>query len=152
MYGRRPLTKLETGLYAGLAAIFITVFARQMLGYMELAERAAMQATLMNTVTAINIRLAGETLNQRRNNADWTQSNPFYLARMSPANFVGELNESPSSSGSWRYDSENGELVYTPRLHFKLQTSSGRASLRFRLVVLPAGAYNLVPVTPYQWE
>jgi len=152
MYGRRPLTRLETGLYAGFTAIIIAVFARQMLEYMELAERAAMQATLMNAVSAINVRLIGDSLSQRRDESDWTRRNPFDIARMSPVNFGGELDGSPPPSGSWRYDSQNAELIYTPRLHFNLQTSNGQTSLRFRLVALPNGVYNLVATTPYQWE
>jgi hypothetical protein len=152
MYGRRPLTKVEAGLFAGLVAIFIVLFARQMLEYMEIAERATMEATLVNTMSAINVRLLQDIASQRNGASDWTRQNPFDLARMAPANFAGELRESAPASGSWGYDSASAELIYTPRLHFKLQTSNGEASLRFRLVERPTGGYNLAPTTPYRWE
>ncbi len=152
MYGRRSLTRLEAGLFAGLVAIFVAVFIRQALEYMELAEHAAMEATLMNAVSAINVRLVEDTLTQRKGGTDWTRRNPFELARMAPANFSGEVDASPPTTGSWRFDSERSELVYTPRLHFKLQTSNGQAILRFRLVGQPTGGYGLAPVTPFRWE
>lgn len=152
MYGRRPLTKLEAGLFAGLVGIFIAVFARQALEYMELAERATMEATLMNAVSAINVRLVEDTLTRRRDDSDWTRRNPFELARMAPANFAREPDASPPATGSWRFDRERAELVYTPRLHFRLQTSDGQATLRFHLLALPTGSYGLVPVAPFRWE
>jgi hypothetical protein len=152
MYGRRPLTKLEAGLFAGFVGILLTVFARQALDYMELAERAAMEATLVNAVTAINLRLVEDTLNRRKDDSDWTRRNPFELARMAPANLATKSNDSTSASGYWRYDSTTAELVYTPRLHFRLQTSNGQASLRFRLIARPVGGYNLVPISPYRWD
>jgi len=152
MYGRRPLTRLEAGLFAGLVAIFIAVFARQMLEYMELAERAAMEATLLNAVAGINTRRVQDLLSPRSGGTDWKGRNPFELARMAPVNFAGELDGPLPPSGSWGYDRANEELIYAPRLHFKLSTSNGSAALRFRLSLGPGGAYQLLPSTPYQWE
>lgn len=152
MYGRRPLTRLEAGLFAGLVAIFIAIFVRQMLEYMELAERAAMEATLLNAVSGINTRRAEDLLAPRNAVADWKRRNPFELARMAPANFAGELDGLLPPSGSWGYDSSNGELIYAPRLHFKLNTPNGSAVLRFHLTATAGGGYMLVPNTPYRWE
>jgi hypothetical protein len=152
MYGRRPLTRLEAGLFAGLVGVFIVLFARQALDYMEIAERAAMEATLINTMSAINIRLIQDIASQRQGARDWTRRNPFELARMAPANFAGDLDDSPPASGSWGYDRASAELIYTPRLRFRLQTSNGEARLRFRLVERPTGGYSLAPITPYRWE
>jgi hypothetical protein len=83
---------------------------------------------------------------------DWKGRNPFELARMAPVNFAGELDGSLPPSGSWGYDNANGELIYVPRLHFKLITQNGIAVLRFRLLVGLGGAYQLVPSWPYRWE
>jgi hypothetical protein len=152
VYGRRPLTKLEAGLFAGLVGIFLVFFAWQALEYMELAERATMEATLMNTASAINTRLAQETLDRQKGAADWARRNPFEIARVHPPNYAGEIGGAAALSGSWRYDSARAELIYTPRLHFRLQISNGEAALRFRLMVQGTGGYNLLPVTPYRWE
>jgi hypothetical protein len=151
LYGRRPLTKLERGLYAALAAIFITIFASELLDYMELAERAAMEATLMNAVAAINVQAARDTLTSPKPGIDRSR-NPFEMAGMAPMNFAGELHGSLPPAGSWGYDRASGELVYAPRLHFKLHTSNDESVLRFRLEPGPGAIQRVVPRAPYRWE
>lgn len=151
MYGRRPLTKLEAGLYAALLGVCVAIFARQMLGYMELAERAAMQATLINTTSAINVRLAQTLYDKNADTVDWTRRNPFELAGMSPPNFTGDVDPASLESGYWAYDSTHAELVYLPRLRFTLQTSDSQQMLRFRLVRGQVG-YVLQSSAPFTWE
>jgi hypothetical protein len=150
LYGRRPLTKLERGLYAALAAIFIAIFASELLDYMELAERAAMEATLMNAVAAINVQTARDMLGSPKRDSDRTR-NPFEFAGMAPANFAGELHGSLPPAGSWGYDSASAELIYAPRLHFKLHTSNGQPVLRFRVESGPGAVKRVVPIAPYEW-
>lgn len=151
MYGRRPLTKLEASLYAGLLGIFVALFAQQMLGYLEIAERAAMQATLINTTSAINVRLAQTLRTQRSDTADWSRRNPFELAGMSPPNFARDADLGSLESGHWAYDAAAGELLYLPRLRFGLSTSDGQRVLRFRLVRGQVG-YVLQPSARFSWE
>jgi hypothetical protein len=151
MYGRRPLTRLEAALYAALLGIFVAIFAQQMLGTMELAERAAMQATLINTTSAINVRLAQTLSGRRADPADWSRRNPFELAGMSPPNFAHDADLASLESGQWAYDPAQAELIYRPRLRFSLKTSDGQQALRFRLVLGPVG-YSLQPRAPFTWE
>ena len=157
MFGRRPLSRLEMGLYTGIVAILIAVFARQALDYMEIAERATMQATLSNAVAAINFRLSYNILTGGGpQDADWGTRNPFEIARMSPPNFAGDLEPSrivSLSSGTWAFDTASSELVYLPRLSARLQMESGDGPIRFRLK-RQSGAigYMLVPTIPYRWE
>jgi len=150
MYGRRPLTKLEAALYAGLLGILVALFAQQMLGYLEIAERAAMQATLINTTSAINVRLA-QALAQRSDAVDWSHRNPFELAGMSPPNFARDADLGSLESGHWAYNAAAGELLYLPRLRFGLWTSDGQRVLRFRLVRGQIG-YVLQPSARFTWE
>lgn len=157
MYGRRPLTRLESALYAGIAAILVGVFCRQMLYYMEVAERIAMEATVNQLISAINTRLAYEVMRGEVGNVPaWVRRNPFELARASPANFRGELGASPPGAlerGFWAFESSRAELVYFPRLHLDLQTDDPDAALRFKAVVPPdAMGYRLVLTSPYRWE
>lgn len=157
MYGRRPLTKLESGLYAAIVAILLAVFARQALDYMEIAERATMQATLSNAASAINFRLGYNILmGGSPRDADWATRNPFEIARMSPPNFAGEVESSQIvslGSGSWAFDTATAELVYLPRLSARLETANKDGVLRFRLErQTGAVGYVLVPTTPYRWE
>lgn len=150
MYGRRPLTKLEAGIYAALVGIFLAVFASQMLDYMEIAERAAMQATLINTASAINVRLAA-SLRDHASPPDWSGRNPFELAGMFPANFERDAIPAFLESGRWTYDPDRAELAYMPRLRSTLVVPEGERALRFRLVRNSAG-YLLEPTVRFTWE
>ena len=151
LYGQRPLTKLERALYAALVGVVITVFASELLDYMELAERAAMEATLMNVVAAINVRAAGDTLAMAKPEGERTR-NPFDLARVAPPNFAGELDGSLPAAGSWAYDGASDELVYVPRLHLRLHTANGQPVLRFRLEPDRGPFQRLAPVVRYRWD
>lgn len=151
LYGRRPLTKLERALYAAIAGVVFAIFASELLDYMELAERTAMQATLMNAIAAINVRAARDALTSPPAQSARTR-NPFQLAGATPANFAGELDGSLPPAGSWGYDRASDELVYAPRLHLRLHTSNGEPVLRFRLESERGPLQRLAPVTPYRWE
>ena len=151
MYWRRPLTRVEVGLYVGLVGIFVVVFARSMLGYMEVAERAAMQATLINTTAAINVRLYANLVGQRDSFGDWKRRNPFEIAGATPPNFSGETDPARLASGQWGFDAQRAELVYRPRLGMSLHTRDGDGALRFRLVRGVVG-YSLEPSAPFVWK
>jgi hypothetical protein len=62
MFGRRPLTRLEIGLYVAIAAIVATLLLDQLLDAMEIAERSAMEETVSRVNSALNLRLAYEML------------------------------------------------------------------------------------------
>ena len=150
MYGQRPLTKLEAAIFAALVGVFLVVFSRQMLGYMEIAERAAMQATLINTTAAINVRLAAAYRDQSAP-TDWSGRNQFELAGAFPPNFIRDVDPAFLESGQWTYDPIRAEVVYSPRLRSTLQVADGERILRFRLVRGAAG-YLLNPNAPFTWE
>jgi len=157
IYGRRPLSLLEAGLYAGFAAILLTFVSIHLLEIMEMAERLAVEATLSQVVSGVSSRLAVDAL--RGGAADpaaLARRNPFDLAGMSVPNFVGEIGGRESaalSKGSWAFDAERAELVYLPRLSSGLHTSDPEGALRFRAVVGPRGlSYTLAPTNPYRWE
>ena len=157
IYGHRPLTRLEAALYGGIAAVLIAVMAHRLLDVMELAERSAMQATVNQVNAAVTTRLAYEVMRgEVRNVPAWARRNPFELARMSPSNFLGEVESTKPGSlerGSWAFDPSRAELVYLPRLRTGLHTTDPEGALRFRSIVSPNGmGYMLVPASPYRWE
>ncbi len=157
IYGRRPLTKLEAALYAGIAAILLAVFASRVLDYMEIAERSAMQATISNLIAAINTRLAYDVMRGEVGNVSaWARRNPFELAKVSSSNFSREVDASTPGSlerGKWAYDVSRAELVYLPRLRRGLETTDPDGILRFRAVIDSRGfGYALVPVPMYRWN
>lgn len=157
IYGRRPLSKLEAGLYGGIAALLIAFLVDRTLEYMELAERSAMERTVINVNRGINIRLAYEMLQGRLIDVRGALArNPFELAGINQPNFLGEQ-DLPSlvslPTRSWVYDRTRRELIYLPRLHRGLQTAEPEPVIRFRLAPNPQGAlYLLVPISEYSWQ
>lgn len=135
---RRPLTRLELGAVAAALGIALVVFADRALDVMELAERTAMEATLSNVTSAINVQLVRAVLKGEK--PEVQQHNPFDLAGV------------PPPSRSWSYDVEQKELVYRPSLRRHLHTDEPGGQLRFRLAPHRAGlGYQFVPVAGFQW-
>lgn len=155
IYGRRPLTRLEAGIYGAIVAILVTVFATRMLSYMEAAERARMEVTVTQLMSAASVRRAyGVMRGQAEDVASWTKRNPFELAGFPAPNFSGEidpLQPKPLERGWWAFDPARGELIYLPRLRSGLETSDPDGALRFR-VEISGMRYMLVPTPPYRWQ
>ena len=154
MYGRRPLTRLEGALYGIVGAILLAVFAERLLAYMELAEKTAMEATVSNLTSAINVRVALEMVHGHAPPAGrWAGRNPFQIAGASGvARPLGSQAVADLDRPSWTYDAERGEIIYLPRLYRGLHTQDPHGALRFRLVAQPAGlGYRLVSTSGYEW-
>lgn len=135
---RRPLSRFELGVAAAALGIALVIFADRALDVMELAERTAMEATLSNVTSAINVQLVRAVLRGER--PDLQQQNPFDLAGV------------PPPSQNWSYDTEQKELVYRPSLRRRLHTDEPGGLLRFRLMPRRAGlGYQFVPVGGFQW-
>jgi hypothetical protein len=157
IYGRRPLTRLEAGLYGGIAAILIAIFAGYVLDFMETAERVGMELTLSHLISGVNTRVAYDMLlGKTPEDLAGTRSNPFELARMTPTNFLGSGNSSSIGSlerGSWFYDVTREELVYLPRLRWGLETGASDKALRWHFARRNDGpGYVLILTTPYRWQ
>jgi hypothetical protein len=157
IYGRRPLTRLEIGLYAVVVGIAVAVFLDRLLATMELAERAAMEETVSRINSSLSLRIAAEMLEGRSSRVqDSLQRNPFELAKLSQANYRGEVERFDPTridSGSWVYDQNRHELLYWPRLSRGLTTEDNSGTVRFKLVAGAAGTrYMLVPTYKYAWQ
>jgi hypothetical protein len=156
MYGRRPLTRLEGALYGIVGAILLALFAERLLSYMELAEKAAMQATVSNLTFAINARVALEMVSGHAPPPGrWSGRNPFEIAGPSSgmARPLGSQTIADLERPSWTYDGERGEVIYLPRLYRGLQTQDPDGALRFRLLAHTAGfGYRLVSTSGYEWD
>lgn len=116
MYWRRRLTRLEAGLYAAVVGILIAVFLERALYYMELAERAAVEATIHRLNSAIRLKIAYDMLRGRLPPPDdFKFMNALELASAMPPTF----HKGPASSiasGEWAFDPRPGVVVYRPRL------------------------------------
>lgn len=87
-----------------------------MLGYIEMAERSAMENTVMNLRSALRLRLAEVLVHgDAREGVRLARDNPMNWLQESPPNYAGEF-EDPEPGvialGKWYYDRKNRELVY----------------------------------------
>ena len=155
IYWRRPLTRLELALYAGLVGIAAVFFVDRLLDYLELAERSSMEMTVARVNSAINVQLASEMLSGRLIYVEPAlRRNPFELAKMPQTNYLGELDGPDLSAldrGNWLFDRPRGELVYLPRLQRGLRTPAD-GTIRFHLVRRGGSTYMLVPTSEYIWR
>jgi hypothetical protein len=157
MYWRRRLTRLEAAIYASLAAIFLAAMADRLVYVMELAERAAMETTIIRVNAALNTRLAYElVLGKNPDVSAWLRRNPFELADAWPPNFIRGADTSNLGAlerGSWSYDQTHAELIYLPRLRFRLSVADPAGALRFRLMRKTADQpYALVATSFFSWD
>lgn len=156
MYWRRRLTRLEAAIYGILAAILLAAMADRLLYLMELAERTAMETTIIRVNAALNTRLAYELILGKHPDANaWLRGNPFELAEAWPANFLRGADTSDLGSlerGTWSFDQARSELIYLPRLRIRLKVEDPEGALRFRLVRRPTDQmYMLVATSPFTW-
>ena len=155
MYGRRRLTRVEMAVYAFIVAALIAVFSSYILDYMEMAEKAAMETTVANVTSAINVRYALLVMSGRQSDSSqWFRGNPFELAGVSPPNYRGVFGAAATEATvrpAWLFDAVNAELVYLPRLYSHLDDGEA-AELRFRLEPSASGfGFVLRPARPYRW-
>ena len=139
-----------------MIAVVLAVFLERLLYYMELAERTAMEVTVSNVNSAINVRRALDMLARRgTNDPSAPPRNPFALAEMSPANFIGEVDSPHLASlerGQWVFDRTRKELIYLPRLRRGLDTADPDSAIRFRFEPRGHAVSMLVPTTKYTWN
>jgi hypothetical protein len=157
IYWRRPLTRLECALSAGLVGVLITVFLERALVYMELAERTAMEVTVQHVNAALQIQRAAEMLQGHAiDRPKALQRHPFEVARMRVVNLhpdVADRDElAELERGYWVFERSTKELIYLPQLHRRLQTEEAQAVLRFHLVGGGSAPYVLVPASKYSWD
>jgi len=162
--GSRGFTVLEMVvvlIVVGLAGI---IAANRFLYYQELAEKAAMDATLASFKMGLQIRSAELAIsNNQSQSGGLARENPVRWLAEPPANYAGEYPERPQS-GQWYFDPKDAALVYIPNNSRYLQLSNGgNKELRFRVrinydvvptpaggVRMPAGI-SIVASPEYRW-
>jgi len=158
-------TLFELVIVIVIVSVLATVFARRLTIYQELAEKAAMDATLNIIKTALQIRLANLIIDNRQSETDELErTNPIQWLAEKPSNYIG-LYRAPTETGSWYYDERRLELVYVPRSaeHLKIEKTGDEREIRFRIRLIidhleTAGVrvnsvtgVALIPVRPYRW-
>lgn len=144
-----------------------------MLHYIEVAEKGAMENTVINMQSALRLRLAEVLIHDDVNEAvRLAQDNPINWLQEAPPNYAGEFNTPQFDSlplGKWYYDRKNLELVYlvdsgrefTPdkegfkRVRWRINSpflSKAIKENRQLSVNDAVGGISLVLVEPYKWE
>lgn len=137
-FGRQfGITALELALAIGVIASFAAFLLIGLLRAEEMGERTAVQMTIMNFRSALRLRMAHYIISGQEaeipklvgaNPAGWMQPPPGYLGE-----FKG-VKASDMKQGTWYFDGDRRELVYSPRLDSALDPSSGgRPALRWRV-------------------
>ena len=157
----RQRSHLETALYAVIAGTLAALLLYRLLQLSEVAEKAAMEATVARLQSALYMRAAKAVLSGRSGaTLAWQDRNPLALAHAVLPNYLGEFDHPDLASlepGNWLYDRSRHELVYLVRRarHFS-GGSDPVPAIRFRLRLErgASGAYLPVllhPAAPYEW-
>jgi hypothetical protein len=135
----RQRNYFQAALYVAIVGILAAVLLERLLTYAEIAERAAMDATVSRLNAALYTRIAYLTLRGEADAIDgFRDRNPFSSAKMHVPNFIGEFDIAPpgdEAQGRWFYDRIRRQLVYVPNLKRYLRKGAGDAdaALRYRL-------------------
>lgn len=156
-----------------LVGVLSMVVLEYMLRYIEVAEKGAMENTVMNLRSALRLRLAEVLVRgDAAEGARLARENPMNWLQGKPQNYAGEFSYPEPDSigpGKWYYDSNSRELVYLVD-HGRefVPDEEGRKRVRIRVVApsLTGRAkesqemtvnevvkdISLVFVEPYKWE
>lgn len=156
----RQRNYLQSALYVAIVGVLSAILLERLLTYAEVAEKAAMEATIGNLHAALYTRLVEAAVRgDAKGVAELEQRSPFLTTKALSRNYLGSLAEAPPAAeaeGKWYFDRSRRELVYRPNLDRYFRAPATREA-RYRVQVLRAdsGAYvgvALVPVFPILWE
>lgn len=156
-----------------LVGVLSMVVLEYMLRYIEVAEKGAMENTVLNLRSALRLRLAEVLVRgDAAEGVRLSRENPMSWLQSKPQNYAGEFSYPEPDSiglGKWYYDSNDRELVYLVD-HGRefVPDEEGRKRVRLR-VVAPSLArrakenqemtvnvvvqdISLVLAEPYKWE
>lgn len=156
-----------------LVSILSMVVLDYMLRYIEVAERGAMENTVVSLRSSLRLRLAETLVNNNVEEAHrLAHANPMEWLYEKPSNYAGEYSAPQPGSierGKWYWDRSSRELVYlvdngrdfTPdaeglkRVRYRVHVPSlSRAVKEKRALSVNhvVGGISLVVVEPYKWE
>lgn len=138
----RQRNYLQSALYVAIAGVLAAVLLERLLTYAEVAEKAAMEATLSRLHAALYTRVALHALRGEYEALEALQAqSPFAAAKITSPNYLGEVVSVPPgdvADGKWMFDRVRRELVYVPNLKRYLQpelNDGALTGLRFRVEV-----------------
>jgi hypothetical protein len=160
----RQRNYLQSALYVAIVGVLAAVLLERLLTYAEVAEKAAMEATISRLHTALYAQMAYLALRGEYEAIDSkSEQSPFAVADVKSSNYLGEFDGIPAGGGEggkWFYDRLRHELVYVPNLKRYFSSAGGEptpAVIRYRVEVLKASKYAYTgvairPVNAVRWD
>jgi len=162
---QEAFTLLELCVALALIAVLGGGWLAALLYYQELAEKTAMELTVLNIRSGMRFAIADGMIHGRSaESADMLQANPLGWLEQPPPGYAGEVASDALQllpAGSWFFDAGRREIGYLPQLRFHLTVeaaggTSGDHSIRWRVRGVHARNgevedVSLVPATRYWW-
>lgn len=161
----RGFTLFELTLAIVIISTLATVLLNRLGYYQELAEKAAMEATVRAIKTGLQIQLAELIIaNRQAEAAALERTDPVQWLEKKPPNYGGAYPDDPET-GTWYFDERERQMVYVVQTggRLELDTVAPVKQVRFRArllhdhLQLPGGpvesvaGVTLSAVTPYRW-
>jgi general secretion pathway protein G len=134
--------------------------------YKEMLEKAAMESTLRNIKTGLQVQLAELIVTNRQAQAGRLENeDPVQWLDEKPFNYGGSY-RAPVTIGTWYFDARTHELVYVVNTGNRLEvdTDESPKELRFRARLVKdrlklfgnsvesVTGVSIVPARPYRWQ
>jgi prepilin-type N-terminal cleavage/methylation domain-containing protein len=142
--GAAGFTLLELTVVICLVGIFAAVALDRLLRYQEIAEKAAMEATIGAMRSGEALQASARILHGGLSSVlALAEENPVDWLAAPPAGYRGALYDPGPADvpgGSWYFDLKNKELVYVPqRTRYLLPTVNGTPGIRYKVIVTIVG-------------
>ena len=172
MARQRGFTIFELVVVMVIASVLAIILLNRLLYYQEIAEKTAMDMTVMNMRSGLRLRVAELMMQDRMNEASQLlQENPITWLETLPPNYKGKMADSKQTAlipGNWYFDTGRQELVYQVQhdRFFKSgedSATSKDSTIRFHVTAVKHprktgnGAVHkvegitLTPITEYHW-
>lgn len=143
-----------------LVAGLTLVLADRLRYYQELAEKTAMETTVRNIKSGLNLQIATLIMQDKAAAIPGIAlANPMRWLSPTPANYVGERHGNAVNvpPGAWYFDSARGEICYRVRQYRHFSNLAEDRTVRYRVIpgrspeARPESQFKIVPVHTYQW-
>lgn len=172
MQRQRGFTLFELVVVIVITSLLAIILLNRLWYYQEVAEKTAMEMTVMNMRSGLRLRIADLMTQDRMGEAaQLAQENPIHWLETPPPNYMGEFNNPKQGAlipGNWYFDTGQQELVYLLQHNRFLkpgmgENPEGKNALRFHVTAVGHPRQNgngtvhkiegitLVPVTQYHW-
>lgn len=117
--GQRGYSLFELVCVILIVSVLLLVLLDRTLRYQAMAEKTAMEVTIMNMRSGLRLRVAELMMAERTNElGGLVQDNPIHWLEAPPANYLGEIHNPQRSRlpvNTWHFDPDRRELVYLLR-------------------------------------